>query len=95
MGFWAIVWIVCWIATIVVASKKGEGGLAVITGLLFGPIALIFALAGSGNKAKCPMCKELINKKAIICPHCRTEISHNTMPGYDEINKKYKESKNN
>lgn len=92
MEFLGLIWIVCWIATIVVSSKKGEGGLAVITGFFFGPLALIFALAGTGNKIKCPFCQELIEKKAVICPHCRSEITSSKLPSYEQIKKQSKES---
>lgn len=75
MELFGLFWIVCWIATIIISSKKGEGCLAVLTGFLFGPIALIFAIVGTGNKLKCPFCQELIEKKAIICPHCRSQLT--------------------
>lgn len=90
MALFALFWIVCWIATIIIASKKGEGCLAVLTGFLFGPIALIFAIVGIGNKIKCPFCQELIEKKAIICPHCRSELSKNNVPSYDDIKRQSK-----
>lgn len=70
-----IIWLISWVLTIIVASKKGEGGVAVISGLLFGPIALIVALVGKGSRKECPYCKELIHKKAIVCPHCQKEIT--------------------
>ena len=72
-----IFWIACWIGTIVISSKKGEGCIAVFTGFLFGPIALIFAIIGKGNMNRCPFCQELISKKAVKCPHCQSEISQN------------------
>lgn len=83
-----IFWVICWIATVIISSKKGEGCISVFTGFLFGPIALIFAIVGTGNKVKCPYCKELIDKKAIKCPHCQTEISK--LPEYGDIKKQYK-----
>lgn len=91
MEMLGIIWIACWIATIIVSSKKGEGGIAIITGFFFGPLALIFALAGKGKKEYCPKCRELIDKKAVICPHCRSEITINKLPSYDEIKKQSKE----
>ena len=27
------------------------------------------------NLKKCPYCKEYINKKALICPHCRSKLN--------------------
>lgn len=85
-------WIACWIGTIVISSKKGEGCLAVFTGFIFGPVALIFAIIGTGNKIKCPFCQELIDKKALICPHCRSELNKNRIPSYEEVKKMRKES---
>lgn len=90
MEFLGLIWIVSWIATIIISAKKGEGCIAVLTGFLFGPIALIFAIVGTGNKIKCPFCQELIEKKAIICPHCRSELSKNSTPSYDDIKRQSK-----
>ena len=90
MSFLMLIWLVSWIATIVVSSKKGEGGIAVITGFLFGPLALIVALAGKGNKVKCPKCQELIDKKAIICPHCRSDLQIDSMPTYEQLKQQKK-----
>lgn len=91
MEFLGLIWIVSWIATIIISSKKGEGCLAVITGFFFGPLALIFAIFGTGNKIKCPFCQELIEKKALICPHCRSDLAKNKLPTYEELKKKSKE----
>jgi hypothetical protein len=80
MELLGLIWIVSWIATIIISSKKGEGCIAVLSGFLFGPIALIIAIVGKGNKNKCPYCQELVDKKALICPHCRSDLIKNKLP---------------
>lgn len=73
MEILSIIWVVCWIATIIVAGQRGgfnQGCLAVLTGFLFGPIALIVALRYG---AQCPFCKNYINKGATVCPKCQKE----------------------
>ncbi|MFA5803709.1 MAG: hypothetical protein WC879_03605 [Melioribacteraceae bacterium] len=90
MELFGLFWIVCWIATIIISSKKGEGCLAVITGFFFGPLALIFAIVGTGNKIKCPFCQELIEKKALICPHCRSDLLKDNPQTYEELKKQIK-----
>ena len=71
--FFSVFWLTCWIATVAIGAKKGEGCISVITGFLLGPIGLIIALISKGNKVKCPYCQEYIDKKAIVCPYCRKE----------------------
>lgn len=75
MEFLALIWLVSWIATIIIAAQRGgfnQGCLAIITGALFGPIALLVALSYKAHT--CPYCKERIQKEAIVCPHCQREI---------------------
>lgn len=90
MEFFVLIWFVSWIATIIVGSKKGEGCISVITGFFFGPVALIFAVASSGNKIKCSYCKELIEKDAVICPHCRSELINKEQPTLEQLKLKKK-----
>lgn len=71
-----LIWIISWIATIFIASSKGgfsQGCLAIFTGAIFGPIALIIALTYKPHK--CPFCQEAVNKKAVVCPHCQKNIT--------------------
>lgn len=77
MELLALIWFVSWIATIIIAALRGgfnQGCLAIFTGALFGPIALIVALSYKANI--CPYCKERIQKDAIVCPHCRKELNN-------------------
>jgi len=72
---WALLWIVCGIVAGIIASNKGEGCLGVITGLIFGPLGIIFAILSSGDRQPCPHCAESIRKRAKICPHCQRDIA--------------------
>lgn len=69
-----LIWLVCAVLGAVIGSSKGEAGSGFVAGLIFGPLGLLFALASSGNRMPCPACKESINKKATICPHCKTPV---------------------
>ena len=82
------IWLPSWIATIIISSKKGEGCVSVFSGLLFGPIALIVAIVSKGNKDNCQYCRELINRKAIVCPFCQKE---NPIPLIKKPSKKIQE----
>ena len=75
MEILGLVWFVSWIATIIVASQRGgfnQGCLGFFTGFLFGPLALIIAL--TYKPYKCDYCKESVDKRAIVCPHCQKNI---------------------
>jgi hypothetical protein len=64
-----------------IGARKGEGCLAFIGGIVFGPFGILFALTSKGNRVACPHCRELMHKDATICPHCR---EHRTPePGLD------------
>jgi len=67
-------WIICGVIAGMIGSKKGEGPGAFFIGILFGPLGILFALVSSGNRKKCPACKELIHKEATRCPHCQKEL---------------------
>jgi hypothetical protein len=69
-----IIWFLCGVAAAVIGSRKGAGCSGFFLGLLFGPFGIIIALAMKGDRIRCPLCKELIHKKAVICPHCRSNL---------------------
>ena len=71
---WVVIWVICAIIAAAIGGKKGEAGSGFLIGLVFGPIGVLFALLSTGNRKPCPFCKEQINKKAEICPHCRTAL---------------------
>jgi predicted amidophosphoribosyltransferase len=63
-----LIWIVCGIASAVVASNRGGSGcLWFGLGVVLGPIG--FALAFTTG-VKCPQCASTISERAEICPHC-------------------------
>jgi len=69
-----IFWLLCGIVGAMIGSNKGEGGLGFFLGLLLGPIGVLIVALSRGNRRKCPFCVELVNNKAIVCPHCQREI---------------------
>jgi len=71
---YVLLWLSCAIIAAVIGNRKGEAGSGFLIGLLFGPFGVLFALLSSGNRKPCPHCKELIHKKAEVCPHCRTPL---------------------
>lgn len=71
---WVGLWILCGIIAAMIGSKKGEGCLAFILGVILGPFGILIALFSTGNRIQCPYCKELIHKDANVCPHCQREV---------------------
>ena len=73
-SFYIILALICGCFTAIVSYVKGNKrwGPWFLWGLLFGPLALIFALFLSGPK--CPKCQSRIHKDAQICPKCRSEL---------------------
>jgi len=80
-------WLLCWLLTFIIGASKGTGCSSAIVGVL-GPIGLIVVILDHGNKIKCPFCQEYIDRKARLCPKCRSEVDfskHNkarTKPQY-------------
>jgi hypothetical protein len=68
---WGIIWILCAPVAAIIGAKKGEFWSALIAGLVFGPLGILFAVLSRGNRLPCPYCKESIREDATICPHCR------------------------
>jgi len=69
-----VLWFLFGIVAALIGKNKGQGCLGFIVGFLLGPIGLIIMIFTRGNRRRCPHCKELINKDASVCPHCRREV---------------------
>jgi len=68
----AIFWgVVCYY----LAKRKGrKKGIGFIFGFILGIIGVIYYLVVEKKKI-CPFCKERISAEALICLHCRKEIT--------------------
>ena len=58
-----------------IGARKGAGFSGFVIGILLGPIGVIIILLSKGNQKKCPFCVELVNEKAVVCPHCQRDIT--------------------
>lgn len=70
--------LVCGIISYYIGAQKGEGGCAFVTGLLLGPIGILIALIGKGNRKHYEHCRELMHKDATVCPHCQRAVTSTT-----------------
>lgn len=95
---WIIFWVICGVLTSITASNKGRDGVGwFIIGVLLGPLGFLISLVVSkndevveqksistGTTKKCPFCAELVKKEALICKHCKSDLSKskitNTQP---------------
>ena len=68
-----LVWILCGVAAGMIGSRKGEGCLAFIIGMIFGPFGILFAALSHGNRVSCPFCREWIDPDAVVCPRCQRD----------------------
>lgn len=86
MGYF-VFWLLCGVASAVIASDKGRSGVAwFFLGVLFGPFALVVAacLSRIGPPAKegpapgtrpCPHCRERIFEAARVCRFCGKSVA--------------------
>jgi phosphotransferase system glucose/maltose/N-acetylglucosamine-specific IIC component len=57
------------------SQRRGFGTAAgVIGGMLLGPLAVLMYFV-TGDRIRCPHCAEWVNKKAVICIHCKSALS--------------------
>ena len=65
-----IIWIVCGVASALVASNRGSSGLLwFVLGVLFGPFGLLFSFT-AGPRTVCRDCRKPVDSEATKCPHC-------------------------
>jgi phosphotransferase system glucose/maltose/N-acetylglucosamine-specific IIC component len=56
------------------AQRRGFGvASGIIGGLMLGPFAVLMYLVSGGNR-KCQSCQKWVDKKASICPYCRSGL---------------------
>lgn len=80
--FWPLIGV---LIGIYVWQKKGINlGLAIIVGILLGPLSflMLFASAGGSGTRKCPSCDSWISKAAKVCPKCQRDIPQPTANPY-------------
>ena len=70
-----IIWVVSFLISVVIGTRKGNpiGGASL--GYLLGPLgAIIVLLSGNKNRKACPYCADKKQKKAILCPHYNKDV---------------------
>jgi hypothetical protein len=70
--FWFVLWLGLGLIGTFIGMNKKAGGCSTAFSFILGPIGLLSAILY--KPPICPYCKEVINKDAAICPHCRTSI---------------------
>ena len=71
------IWLISFLISIVIGSRKGQLIGGAILGLIFGPLgAVIVLLSSDKNKIQCPFCAEKIQKTAKICPYCKSKLNN-------------------
>lgn len=56
-------------------TTKGHPWAGFFLGLFFGPLGWILVLLLPKEGLRCPYCCEVVHPNAVICPHCRSDIS--------------------
>ena len=69
-----LIWLACIFAATVIGGRKGSGAAGFFLGLLLGPIGVLIVLVMSGDRVSCRYCKEMIQRGAIKCPHCQSDL---------------------
>ncbi len=75
MDFILLLWFACGLVAAAIGAKKGEGCLALIAGLIFGPLGILATVFSKGNRKECPFCRERVHRAASVCPHCQRDLA--------------------
>jgi hypothetical protein len=73
-------WILCGLIGAAVGSSKNLGPPGFVLGFLLGPIGIMIVVMMSGNRIPCPFCREKMNRRATVCPHCQRDVGARAMP---------------
>ena len=68
-------WVLCGILGYLIGQPKGRGDEGAVSGLLLGPLGLLFILTAKDKRPKCPRCREPVDPTAWVCPHCQSQIT--------------------
>jgi hypothetical protein len=73
---WVLVYFVLLVIAIgYAASKRRPLWIWVPVAVLMPPLAILgVLLSPKGGRAPCPACREPVDTKASVCPHCRREL---------------------
>lgn len=77
---YAVLWFLCGLIAAAVGSSKNLGAPGFLLGLLLGPIGIMIVVLSSGNRIPCPFCREKMNRRAIVCPHCQCDVVARAVP---------------
>jgi hypothetical protein len=71
---WGI-WLVSIFIAAIIGGTRGSPVGGALLGIFLGPIGVLAAFGLRSTKvAKCPMCKEWIQKDAVKCPRCQSTL---------------------
>ena len=68
-------WLLFGVVAGMISARQGQGLAGFLLGLLLGPFGVAVTIGASYGRTECPSCRELIKRRATICPFC-----HATLP---------------
>ena len=73
IGIWLVSAVICGILGAVIGNAKNAPGIGFFLGLLLLPVGVLIACLIDA-RPECPKCREHIQIRATICPHCRQNL---------------------